>query len=197
MSDQWKKLLAIAIVALSLNACGSDNEDKDKPDTDGTKEIGHHQADVQTKKETLPICPQVAIIRTLDVMRDYGGEKPDPSQLVFKAKMLGVDGDCEYTDTGIDITYNLSFAAERGPRLGGKLINTPYFVALVSPEGKVISKDRMTTTFSFSGDKVADVTEPLHVFLPLPKDKRNTGPNYQVLMGFQLTDEQVEEAKKN
>lgn len=196
MTIHWKHLLAAGLVVLSLGACGSDSDDKDKPDMQDDKQAEHHQADALPKKEILPICPQVAIVRTLDVLRDYGGEKPDPSELVFSATMLGVDGECEYTDTGVDMTYTLSLAAERGPRLGGKTMGAPYFVALVAPDGKIISKDRMTATFSFDGNRVADVAEPLHVFLPLPKDKRDTGPNYQVLMGFQLTDEQLKDAKK-
>ncbi|MBV8548885.1 MAG: hypothetical protein JO126_05465 [Alphaproteobacteria bacterium] len=197
MSKNWLRFLAIGLVVMGLGACGGDDDDKDKPDTQNELKIGSHKPETGPKKEVLPICPQVAVVRKLGVLKDYAGEKPDPKQLVSTTKMLGVDGDCEYTDTGVDITFSLSFAAERGPRLGGKVVNAPYFVALVSPDGKIISKDRMTAKLDFGSDKVADLQEDLHVFLPLPKDKRDVGPNYQVLMGFRLTNEQLAEAQKN
>jgi len=187
-----KKLLCLLCLTLafSLNACALDDDDKDKKEKEDKKEK------VVKPKETLPICPQVAIVRDLEVIRDYGNEKPAPDQLVAQALMKSVDGQCEYQDNGVDIKFDLSFVAGKGPRLGGLHTSFPYFIAIVDPAGKIVRKERMTEEIGFSSDsKLTDRAESLHVFLPLPKEQRQQGPNYQVLTGFQLTKEQLEDSK--
>ncbi len=175
------KVAVLALAALlGLAACGSDkpSEGEDKP--------------VAEKKKP-PICPQVAIIHDLDLLRDYGGDDADESRLVAAGRMLAVDGTCEYRDNGVDVTFDLTMAAMRGPSLGGSRVSLPYFVAVVAPDKTVLSKDSLNAAFAFASDKsVADRAEPIHVFIPLPKSQQQTGPLYQVLTGFQLTKEQVE-----
>ena len=43
-------------------------------------------------KAPTPICPQVAIVRELEGISDYGTETPDPSQLVSQARMSSIEG---------------------------------------------------------------------------------------------------------
>ena len=185
-------LTLAALLLLSgfmLSACAGD----DNPDEADKAEVAA-EAPPKTHDEALkrlaalPICPQVAIVRGLDDMRDYGGEKPDASELVAGAKLMGVQGQCEYTDTGIDVHFDLNMVAARGPRLGGKHTSFPFFVAVVEPSGTILNKERMTAEFNFSGDeRTANTAETLHVFIPLPIAKRGLGPDYRVLMGFQLS----------
>lgn len=180
------------VCLLALTACASDDKaaagktDKDK--------AGQTEA---VQDQPKPICPQVAIIHELENIRDYGTEKPDPSQLVGEARLQSLNGDCEYEDNGIDITFTIAGIAARGPRLGGDQVGFPFFVAVVDPDGKILNKDQMTADFKFSdGARIATANEPLHVFIPLPKDKDETGPNYRVLAGFQLTEQQLAEVRK-
>lgn len=176
-----KRYLRIFVLTLLpiLVACGSSKSDDDET--------------AQDKKKPLPICPQVAIIHELDTLRDYGTEKPDPSQLVAVARLQMVNGDCEYKKDGIDIAFDLDMIAARGPRLGGNRSEFPFFLAVVDPDQDVLNKDVLTTKFKFGDDsKSVEKTENLHVFIPLPKQKRDKGPLYQVLIGFQLTQLQLD-----
>ncbi len=168
---------------VALSACSTSKADK----------IDADKKEAETKKDQpLPICPQVAIIRDLDDMKDFGTEKPDPAELVSQARMLNVTGECEYKDNGIDVRFDLNFAAAKGPRLGGLRVSFPYFIAVVAPDKTILNKDKMTVEFSFSSDKkTIEHAESLHVFIPLPKAQRSFGPDYQVLSGFQLDEDQV------
>lgn len=181
-------MTAILLLLVSLSACGTSKDDKDADKTESDK-----KTEINKKKEApLPICPQVAILRDLETMKDYGTEKPDPSELVGQAKMLSIDGECGYTDEGIDVKFNLNMAAAKGPRLGGLHISFPYFIAVVAPDETILNKNKMTAEFGFSSDsKITQKAESLHVFIPLPKDKRSTGPEYRVLTGFQLDEDQL------
>ena len=102
-------------------------------------------------------------------------------------------GDCAYIKGGIDVSFSLNFVAARGPRLGGLHASFPYFIALLDPSDKVLEKNRMTKEFGFSSSsKITQDSEDLHVFIPLPKEQMSLGPSYRVLVGFQLTKEQLD-----
>jgi len=164
-----------------LSACGSDDADKHVAEKAEEKPAKH-----KTVEAPPPICPHVAIVGNLDLLRDYGGEAPAANQLVSAAKLVGIDGDCEYRDDGIDVAFQLKVAAKRGPRLGGTHVSFPYFVAVLDPSDTILNKDQMTAEFHFASDEtVTNHTEPLHIFIPLAKDKQTEGPSYRVLIGFQ------------
>jgi len=188
--------LLFPMVAM-LAACGHDDPEQEKEKE--TNKAANKE--IQKEDERLPICPQTAIVRELDEIRDYGRENPIDEQLVAKATMHSVDGTCEYRDTkkehGINILFDLSMIAMRGPRLGGLRTTFPYFVAVVDPSGNVLNKNEMRADIHFSSNnEPANVEQSLHVFIPLDKKSWSTGPQYQVLMGWQLTQEQVDERLK-
>lgn len=140
-------------------------------------------------KEILPPCPQVAIVRALETFEDYGSDRPDPSTLVAVAKMDDVVGSCEYTDEGVDLSFMVKMRALKGKRLGGNQVSIPYFVSVVGEGSKIVSKEIMTASFTFTGKPVSHYQEQLHVVLPYASaDTKFTGR--RVLMGFQLTQEQ-------
>jgi hypothetical protein len=191
------RLFLSLMLLTSVVACSSDQEkaDEAKEQAMNEKKEADAKAAAQTYKPKL-ICPQVAIVRTLGTVRDFGNEKPEPAQLVAAARMESLAGNCGYQDTGIDIAFTLTFKAAKGPRLGGNKADFPFFVAVVDPSGAILNKDQMTEEFKFKSDeKIADTSEDLHVFIPLPKDKSSTGPDYRVLAGFQLTEDQLKEVR--
>jgi hypothetical protein len=185
--------------ALALAACSASSDSENKEE-----DIKAARADAVTKavndekyKPPKPICPQVAIIHELENVRDYGGEKPDPDRLVSEGKLINIEGSCEYQDTGVDIAFTLHMAARRGPRLGSNRVDFPFFIAVVDPDQNILNKDQMTASFQFDEDKrTAAHDEPLHVFLPLAKAKDQDGPNYQVLLGFQLNEGQLKDVRE-
>jgi hypothetical protein len=177
-----KRQFAGLLVFMVLAACA----DSDKA---GTPKEAPPPKPAEIKTEGL-ICPQVAILREAEEQFDYGGDKPDASQLVAKARLRKVEGDCGYRndkekETGVDISFTLQALAARGPRLGGNQVNFPYFIAVVDPADSVLSRQVMTAQFKFSDDKkVAELYEPLHVFIPVPLKSLPSGPDYRVLIGF-------------
>lgn len=142
------------------------------------------------KKETPRGCPQVAILRALDTIEDYGSDTVDPSNLVATGKMNKVEGRCAYEEKGVDVAFGLEMSAEKGPRLGGNKISFPFFVSVLKPDDSVVGKELMTVEFTFAdGAKTATYDQPLHVFLPLAEDE--DASSFRVLLGYQLTQAQV------
>jgi len=104
---RWVSLLLLSLLA----ACGGGDASSDKPAiTD--------KAEARDSKAPMPICPQVAIIRQLDTIRDYGHEPAMPEQLVAAAHMDRISGTCEYGEDGVDVRFELALTVARGPRLG-------------------------------------------------------------------------------
>ncbi|MDD5586959.1 MAG: hypothetical protein PHY92_08405 [Alphaproteobacteria bacterium] len=148
------------------------------------------------KKEPQRLCPQTAIVREIERVKDYGGETPDDNAVVASALMRGVQGRCDYRDDGVSVSFDIKMTAGRGDRLGGDHVSFPFFVAVLDSEQKILSKELMTADFAFSGkDKKVEKTESLDVFIPMDKDA--DGTNYQVLLGFQLTEDQLKAARKD
>lgn len=192
-SNSLKSILSLAMLGLLLSACGTDKEAKeaDEPE-EQTAELKQPQP-----RSVHPICPQVATIRELSTVHDYGNDTPEENQLVASAKLLRIKGDCEYMDESVDVSFKIEMAAQRGPRLGSSHIDFPIFIAVTDPDGTILNKDQMTTKISFSGnDKIAMHEESIHVVIPLPKDKQHSGPYYKVLSGFQLSPAQFAQNKK-
>ncbi|MFY9288130.1 MAG: hypothetical protein WAO98_06475 [Alphaproteobacteria bacterium] len=179
---------------LILSACASDgDEDKEKEQEKEKLEQEAKEQEEAAAKRLTNICPQVAILRELEGIRDYGTEKADPAEFVAAAKMVTVSGECEYQEEGVDISYNLRIQAGKGPRLGGNRATFPYFVAVVDPGKNIVSKEKMTLEVRFPSDsKLTESYEEFRVFIPLTKEQREMSSNYQVLMGFQLTQEQLD-----
>lgn len=162
----------LSLVPPLLSACASDGE-----------------------QQSARTCPQVAILRSVEKMDDYGSDTIDPANLVASATMQRVDGKCEYADDGVDVAFTISMKAEKGPRLGGEAVNFPFFISLVDAEDKVRGKEIMTAEFVFSeGSSVSDSTQPIHVMMPLGKDEDAGG--FRVLVGFQMTEEQLDALEK-
>jgi hypothetical protein len=178
-----RKFLWMALVpVLALGACASDKSDKPKEEKKADKPAAE-----KLSTDNL-ICPQVAIVQEAQDVQDYGGEKPDPSQLVGVAHMQAIEGDCGYLEKGIDISFALHMAAQRGNRLGGSQASFPYFIAIVDPSDAIVTQQMMTAHFEFTGmGRRAEADEPLHVFIPLSKEALQAGPNYRVLVGFRKT----------
>jgi hypothetical protein len=201
--------IVAAIALLTLSSCtwlgitsSSDEDDKNKTDVAKAEKAQAREKE-KLIEENPPICPQVAIVRDIDTLRDFGREKPAPDQLIVAAHMTNITGSCSYNydkdkPQGIDIKFELDMEAVRGPRLGGLHASLPFFVAVVDPSGAILNKNRLSAEINFSSDeRSAGDAENLHVFIPLTKAAQQTGPDYRVLAGFQLTQEQYDAAMKS
>lgn len=193
MKKHLLAFLLLMLLPVFMAACSSADDQATENELKAKREEEAKAAGAPKKE--LPICPQVAIVHELDTFRDYGAEKPDPAEAVAAARMQNIDGDCAYpNDGGIDIAFDLKLVAERGPRLGGNHFEFPFFIAIVDPDGNIIDKNQLSTRFKFSDDtkEVENKTESLHVVIPLDKKDRDMGPRYRVLVGFQLTQAQLD-----
>lgn len=142
-------------------------------------------------ESSLP-CPQVSLLGGVDQMTRFRqGKGRDLTDVEFEAVMRGLSGTCDYDARGVDVLARLEIEVRRGPAIGpGRTADFDFFVAVLDPSETMIAKEVFHTEVPFEGNlgRVFDVEE-LEQIVPLPDVNR--GPLYSVLVGFQLTEEEL------
>ena len=136
-------------------------------------------------------CPKVGIVRELQEVTQFRAGGKDMADVTSRAALTDYTGNCEYGSDGVTVNLNLFVLAERGPALQGSQATYRYFVAVSRPDEETpVSKSEFETTVEFPKGQTRVVTkEELTPRIPLPKDVN--AKNWTVLVGFQLTPEQL------
>ncbi len=132
-------------------------------------------------------CPALAILAQaseITKLRPGGQARED---VVLSAEMLPPTMACDYELGDPEVTVELSvpISIRRGPA-GGDPQSLNYFVAVVDPNGNVISKRLFARNVPAGTAPVGTVTEFVNgTTIGLPQNRQPF--EYQVLLGFQLT----------
>lgn len=140
--------------------------------------------------EPPPPCPPVGAPAPLDGFTQFDGGGRDLTQVRFSGRIDGVDLACEYDEKGVDVALRVRFVVERGPADQSRRADIRYFVAVEDGPGNVTAKQQFDVAVPFEGNirRVARIDE-LELRIPTPRQGfRQT----RVLVGFQLTQEQLE-----
>ena len=82
-------------------------------------------------------------------------------------------------------------AALLGPAAGGPAVELPYFVAIVGPDQAILAKQVFRSPIEFEKNRRrAGAMEQIDQTIPLAEGQ--TGADFEVLVGFQLTAQQLD-----
>jgi hypothetical protein len=171
--SRWVKPLLIGMVASALlSACTSQE---------------------QTELEEALPCPAVGILGGSEELTLFSGQGNDITDIVLTGEMERVLSQCEYDiDDGI-ILVDLAFrgTAEIGPGATAREISVPFFIALTEVDSRVLRKDVFELKLTFPGNRRS--TSFIHTIeeVKVPFVARIDGSSYEILVGFQLTPEQL------
>ena len=158
---------AVAILGLTLAGCG------------GTSP--------EIAKMTCPEVVPAPGTETIVLFRPGGHSAQD---VMVTGKVYSANIRCQHEKAGVAALTELTFYAERsGPRILNA--NLPYFVAVVGPSQKVLAQEAFDAHVAFlPGEPYRRLpAEKITVHLPV----RNTASasDYSIVVGFQLTPEQL------
>ena len=132
----------------------------------------------------------MAALRDLQQWTDFGGQKPAKENLVVAARLEPPQGSCRFRSGRIEADVDLTIRAYRGPRAAQETVQVPYFAAVIDAQDKVISKQGFTALLDVpSGKTPSEATEKLR--LVIPNERELDGSAWRVLVGLQLTPQQV------
>ena len=137
-------------------------------------------------------CPRVAILQdaaTVTVFTEPGAL--DLTDVLARGALSNIRGGCEYFDDEVEIEFDVTLSAERGPALTASQFSFDYFVSILTPEDVVYAKEVFRTPVAFpSGVFRAGSLESLSQSIPIQEGSDARG--FSVLIGFQLSEDQVE-----
>lgn len=135
------------------------------------------------------VCPTVGVLAdasALHVAADGGGTAYNLE--FMRAQLL----ECELKDNRMTATIRFEARAQTGPGVTSNEFSYPYFVALLDPDSKVLSKTVRKAAAKFKSGKTetffAEEYDDIEFTVPEGKD----GLGYEILVGFQLTRQQME-----
>ncbi len=164
--------LTLAAIALVLSSCGI--LDRSQP----------------------PACPRVSIIGdAARVSKFRPGSRQDLTDLLFEAEITGLGGDCQYDDEGVTVDLTVFMTGARGPADLSRAGSVDYFVAIVGPDREILVKEGLSLRFDFAESRTRTaLTDEVEQRIPLRSQSR--GPEYEIMVGFQLTPDEIEQTRR-
>lgn len=149
-------------------------------------------------QQALP-CPEVGILGGAENLTSFSGAGNDITDIALTAELERVVSRCEY-DIGDGIIYvdiAIRGVAEVGPAATSREVTVPMFIALTEINSRVLRKDTFLLPLTFEGNQRA--TSFIHTIeeTKVPYVARIDGSAYEILVGFQLTPEELAYNKRD
>jgi hypothetical protein len=148
-----------------------------------------------------PDCPHAGVLADAADLTRYraigqqaggtGTAGHDLTDMVLDGQITGVAGACSRASRReLDVTVAVSMRLTRGPAARGAVGDVPFFVA-VTENGQVLDKQiyHVAPGFTANTDTVRLTSDTVSLNLPISPDK--PGSAYDLVVGFQLTPDEV------
>ena len=136
------------------------------------------------------ICPAVGLVKdTTTLTRFREGGSYDTDDVLYSAFLSRMTSNCAKDGNEIiaDIAFNVT--GVKGPASGTDQISLPYFVAVTTQGGGILSKQVYNSVIDLSKGGRGSVRE--HLNLHLDAGETKDLHDYEVLIGFQLSDDDL------
>ena len=144
------------------------------------------------QKDDPRLCPRVSILNEAASVAVYrAGPGRDLIDVVHEGRLGDITWSCKYSEKEVSILTRISFLAQRGPASQDRKAEFQYFVAVRDHNQDILAKQIFATVIEFpEGRAQAGVFEEIEQVIPLPDE--TSGPEFEIIVGFQLTEEQLE-----
>jgi hypothetical protein len=138
-------------------------------------------------------CPRVSILSDASSVTQFkSGLAQDLIDIEYEAEIVQVAPKCSYDRDGrITTVTTLSLIATRGPAAHSHDANFIFFVAVIDQNQRVLARERFESMLQFArSQRRAGVEEEIEGVIPLAAGL--SGANYEILVGFELSQEQLD-----
>ncbi len=139
-------------------------------------------------------CPKASIVADAARMTQF---RPGPGQdlidIQFDAEISRLDSSCAYNRAGDTITAvtSVRIIAARGPASNTTAGTMNFFVAVADSGQRVLARERFSSDFTLQrSQRRAGIVEEIEELIPLAPGQ--SGANFEILIGFELTNDQLE-----
>lgn len=155
---------------------------------------------VKEEKKKLPVydgtCPHATVREDLAHLTEFTDDtKPSDSTMISELEITAIDNTCRTENGTIVMQIDLELAGKTGPK--GRMkpgdkpsFAYPYFVAVTDAQGNVLSKEIFAASVAY-GKEQTQLKQSESIFQNMPFPDSSSGERYAVIVGFQLTPEQL------
>ncbi|KCZ52845.1 hypothetical protein [Hyphomonas pacifica] len=138
-------------------------------------------------------CPPVAALYDSARYVEFDGEGKLYTNIEYTGEIIGARLYCRYVgDNPLEAEIEVDFAFGKGPAATSDDHVYPYYVAVTRRNGKVLAKKYFSVSADFNGGKLDGKTEVVNK-IKIPRvDESISGSNFEVIVGYDLTPEQLE-----
>lgn len=198
------KIILVSLMAISLSACqtlkGIQQDFGSMSSTVGSKVSSLGSNDGKKTIASAIIndgtCPPISIDPQLASMSEFSDmAKPSSKTEVSTIKLVETKSACKIDGEYLEVKIELSFEGKLGPKAKRKsndrpFFAYPYFIAVTDNDNVELAKEifAASVTYEARQESIA-LVETIRQRLPLNDD--GSSPDYQIKIGFQLTEEQL------
>lgn len=141
-------------------------------------------------------CPAVEVMPELSSYSDFADDSSTRDNLlVSRARITNVQTACDFDKNSVTVDLKTRFEGTLGPQ--GRMsasdkpyFSYPFFVAVADGSGHVLTKEVYAAAITYpQGKNQHGYNENMRFILPM--ENRNQGRNQKILLGFQLTPDQL------
>lgn len=139
------------------------------------------------------VCPIVSFVDGLEKVTVFGAEGgADLSNVLYAAEVTQLAATCVFNRKGATVSAAFLLLADRGLGDRERVARPDYFVVVTDPNGDVMAKEIFQAEIPFNDNRRrVGRKEEIEPFLPY-QGHNGDFTGYRVLIGFQLSPEQVE-----
>ena len=135
-------------------------------------------------------CPRVAVLGELaEFVRFRPGQGRDLTDVELEARFSSLAFGCRYDKQSVSVEIELEIEAARGPAMSQNKSGFQYFAAVTNPAGEIVAKEAFNADVEFKGN-ITKLVVADELTQRIPIIDRTSAPNWSILLGLQLTDEQ-------
>lgn len=138
-------------------------------------------------------CPTVGALYEAGRIVKFDGDSETYRNISYTGEIVGVRLFCRYVDDEpLLAEVEIGFAFGQGPKGAERRHNYEYFVAVTRRNRIVLERETFTIEADFKDGPVTSGADLVGRIVIPRKDDSISGGNFEVLVGFELTDAQLE-----
>ena len=141
-------------------------------------------------------CPQIKALPDLANITQFADPVTAmPNQMISDTKLEKIASKCTVAGNSVSVELELNFAGVLGPigvkDLDGQANYTyPYFLSVISPDGKILSKDVFALSMVYENGQISyHRQDKLRQVIPLVNGQ--DASKFQIMVGFQLSADEL------
>jgi hypothetical protein len=146
------------------------------------------------------LCPTAAVLAPTSALTVFRQNAPtDPSGELYSAWMTDVKTGCDFDkDSNVtDSRLHIQIHAKRAPDAQGASYRVPYFVTVTHRGDRIVAKKIFLANITFAPGEASTTFQEDVDSTVIKFERGSRVSDYQILIGFQLTEQQLEYNKLN